>query len=348
MISSLEDLSNELIYEIFDYLDTFELFNIFSNLNQRFRNLLFHSNLPLKCYSSSSFQQSFENICLEIIKTNKHRILSFHLSNRTEFIQFFTLYTIDSSFNRLQSLTLHAIKFDETLLLLPTITILPQLFSLKISLDDTVNDAQKIYRLIFRLPVLKYNKLSARRIVLQDSILIFNVEQFSSIEQLVIDHPCTLHLLYSILFHTQKLSRLTCECLLDTDFYSLLENSLRIFNLTFCSIRTCYLTFDKFEIFIKKISSQLRVLHLTPYDDINYFDADRWERLISQFMPYLHTFQFKYSDAMLGGLKLKSYHMSIHRFTSSFWIEKRWSLDIQNDFNYWPSIETIYSIQSHK
>ncbi len=47
-ISCLENLSNELFYEIFDYLDGCDIYNAFSNLNIHFQNLIFCSSFPIK------------------------------------------------------------------------------------------------------------------------------------------------------------------------------------------------------------------------------------------------------------------------------------------------------------
>jgi hypothetical protein len=239
-------------------------------------------------------------------------------------------------------------KSKEIVAFLPNLTMLPCLFSLKISLNRTLDDPNDIYRLIFRLPRLKYNKISAGQLVLQDSISFAANEQISSIEQLVIDHPCTLSTLYDILLHTPNLRRLTCENLFQLSENLRTEISLRLFNLTHCKIRICNLKFDELEIFMKKFSAQLRVLHLAQTSDIVYLDADRWERLISQYMPYLHTFQFEYSDAAYSLFGYQLYHSAIHRFTSSFWIDKGWIFNIQIDLTHWPPIEIIYSIQTHK
>jgi hypothetical protein len=123
---------------------------------------------------------------------------------------------------------------------------------------------------------------------------------------------------------------------------------LRIFNLTHCLFRTDLLNFDEFEIFIRKISSQLRVLSFTPTAYIAYLDADRWERLISQHIPYLHTFQFDYSDALFGRSVYQPYRSVLHRFTSTFWIEKGWMFGMEMNLSHGLPNGIVYSIRPHK
>ncbi|CAF4291963.1 unnamed protein product, partial [Rotaria sp. Silwood2] len=344
-INCIENLSNELFYEIFDYLDGRDIFYAFSNLNIHFESLIMSSTLLLKIHDYASYKRSFEYDYQRIIIPNKHRIISLHLSNGSQFITCSKIHTIDSSFYRLESLILHGIKFNQIVSFLPSLTNLSHLFSLNIYLDDILNDYNTIYRLIFHLPMLKYNKLLAKKIVLQDSIPITSNEQLTSLEQLVINHPCTLESLYNILSYTSKLHRLTCEHLFLMNQNISREVPLTIFNLTYCSISQCYLKFDEFEMFIKQISSQLRTLRFKPCSDIFYLDADRWQQLILQYMPYLHTFQFKYHDGVSGHFRIQSYHSFINRFISPFWIERQWLLDIQIDLNHWPPIEIIFSIQ---
>ncbi|CAF3058682.1 unnamed protein product [Rotaria sp. Silwood2] len=47
-ITSIENLSNDLFYEIFDYLDGIDIFQAFSNLNYRFQELLNSSSILFK------------------------------------------------------------------------------------------------------------------------------------------------------------------------------------------------------------------------------------------------------------------------------------------------------------
>jgi len=49
-ITCIEDLSNEIFYEIFDYFDGGEIVKTFFNLNSRFEQLLYSSRLLIKTY----------------------------------------------------------------------------------------------------------------------------------------------------------------------------------------------------------------------------------------------------------------------------------------------------------
>ena len=45
--SFIENFSNEIFYEIFDYLDGYDIYKAFSNLNNRFENLLINPFIVL-------------------------------------------------------------------------------------------------------------------------------------------------------------------------------------------------------------------------------------------------------------------------------------------------------------
>ncbi len=48
LITSIENLSNELFYEIFEYLDGLDIYIAFSNLNYRFQQLVTSSSIRFK------------------------------------------------------------------------------------------------------------------------------------------------------------------------------------------------------------------------------------------------------------------------------------------------------------
>ncbi|CAF3714784.1 unnamed protein product [Rotaria socialis] len=347
-VTFIEHLSNELFYEIFDYLDGRDLLYAFSNLNLHFESLIMSSKFRLKFHHCTPHLELFEQDYQQIIVLNKHRIISLHLWTPSQLLTSVVLHPVNSSFSRLESLILHGIKFKQAISFLPGLTSLPGLSSLNIYLNDALSNSNAIYHLLFRLSNLKCSKLSARRYFSQDFIPNTSNQQTTSIKQLIIDHPCNLHGLYDILSFTPKIRRLKCENLFPKYENISKEIPLNIFNLTYCSISLCYLKFDEFEIFIKKISSQLRVLCFNPCSDISYLGADRWQRLITKHMPLLYTFQFKYHDAVVGYFEIQPYHLFINRFTSPFWIERQWLFNIEIDFNHWSPFEIIFSIQSNR
>ncbi|CAF5054351.1 unnamed protein product, partial [Rotaria sp. Silwood1] len=79
--SHFEDLANEIIYEIFEYLDVYHVYQGFFYLNIRFQNLLINTNLPIQINIPTMSKTNFELYHQNMIKPNKHRIDLLHLSN---------------------------------------------------------------------------------------------------------------------------------------------------------------------------------------------------------------------------------------------------------------------------
>ncbi|CAF3356061.1 unnamed protein product [Rotaria sp. Silwood2] len=161
-INCLENLSNELFYEIFDYLDGCELFNAFSNLNNRFRTLLNGSSrrLIINLRFHPETIKQYRSTC--IVSRNKDRIISLNLANFYCFNSSFTLFNINSSFSHLESLVLGKMKPNELKSLLINLISLPRLFSLIIHYDDDLKQINNIYQMIVKLPMLKQNVIYAK------------------------------------------------------------------------------------------------------------------------------------------------------------------------------------------
>jgi hypothetical protein len=124
-MTSMENFSNELFYEIFDYLDSCDIYQAFSNLNYRFQSLLNSSSLLFK----TTFHRSTPK---QMIHFNKNQILSIHFLSST-YKKLISSLNIDCLFTRLESLVFLSIEPDILISLLPKLIHLPRLFSLTIN-----------------------------------------------------------------------------------------------------------------------------------------------------------------------------------------------------------------------
>ena len=148
-------------------------------------------------------------------------------------------------------------------------------------------------------------------------------EKFSTIEYLVLNHSCTIRELISLLYHTPNLRFLICDEL-DGDNDILQKNiPLSLPNLIHLSFLRCTAEFNTLELFLKNISSHLRILKLRTMEMMEYLDLHRWRRLIKRHLPHLVEFHFTYEAFDYDTNYLASIFQSINRFTSKFWIGRQ-------------------------
>jgi len=262
-ITSIENLSNDFFYELFDYLDGYHIYESFSNLNYRFEQLLKSSYLLFKIKLDSLSDELYSDTFTQFILLNKHQMLSFHVSIPSEDELRFSLFPINSSFDHLESLVLNDVESTILCLILSNLTCLPRLFSLTINTWHTLQDLNDIYRLIFDLPKLKSIKLSAEYIDTSLSLPFALEKQMSTIEHLLIDHPCTLNELSALLSHTPQLRRLKFTDSNDSNStITTILPPIRLENLTNISFDVLFMTFDEFKMFIKNFECKLKVLHI--------------------------------------------------------------------------------------
>ncbi|CAF4431248.1 unnamed protein product, partial [Rotaria magnacalcarata] len=63
-----------------------------------------------------------------------------------------------------------------------------------------------------------------------------------------------------------------------------------------------------------------------------YLDANRWEELILTKLPQLAKFDFRYSAYFADDYDTPSYFGQPNQFISPFWLERRWILEIEVEF----------------
>ena len=146
-ITYFEDLSNDLFYEIFDYLDNYNIYQSFYGLNKRLKHLLLKSTYPIEINLSSISKLNFFKYYNQIIYPNKHRIKSF-LAN-----QIFTFRHTYYNYCQVQTLILENIQY----IFISVEFSLPKLSTLII---DEISYSDSIYNDIYSISSLNYCKLT--------------------------------------------------------------------------------------------------------------------------------------------------------------------------------------------
>jgi hypothetical protein len=347
-ISYLEDLSNEILYEIFEYIELHDLFQAFINLNNRFETLLNYSFLSLQVNLDTTTKINVRNYYTQLIIPNKHRIVWLYLTNRSDIIPGHCSFDIiDSSFNRLQSLVLDCVSHNKFISFLPILSSLSRLSSITLHINNSIADLSETYQLIFRLPFLKQTEVSAEGYSLIIPLPINNSEEYSRIKRLIVNHACNFQELIVLLSNTPLLTHLTCIKLTKPVEEVRQPIPIKMVHLTSIIFHMCDVQFEQLEVFIKILCKQIRILCINTSEDVTYLDATRWERLISQDMPYLHLFEFKYHEWHYQSIELMLFHHQFTQFTSLFWINRGYLFRITADIDYWPPIKVIYSIRSN-
>jgi hypothetical protein len=290
-VTSFEDFPNEVIYEMFEYLDASHIYQGFSNLNIRFQNLFKYLNVRIKINYSIFSKSTFQNYYTDFIRPIKHRIKTLHVSDPITIEYIFPITENIIIYSQLQTLFLDNIESEYLENLLNRLTVLSNLSSLTIHVGRGTNKIN-IYNLIFQLPVLKYCELS-----FEDNTplgpLPISTNISSPIEHLLIKDNYDLNEVDALLSYVPQLHRLSITTRYESFKFKPILILILLKNLAKISFTMNRLPLNDIEQFIKKHCHQIKLLHLsTNYTEINY-DVDISERLILPYLPQLKTFQFQ-------------------------------------------------------
>ena len=324
----MESLSNEIFCEIFEYLDGYEMLKAFSNLNHRFQILIHHPSIQLNLKHCNQDPLSIGNYYRQIIEPNRARLRSLHLICGQHSPRRFDYIMMDASFSRLESLRLDDMSLDKLMMYCFYSNFLPNLHSLNICTDVSKNSSAmgNILRMILSLPSLKRcivsNNMNFRRVMLNRLLPNAINSKPSTIEYLKIDKAVSLEILLSLLKDLPELRHL--------EYFSLprsIGNRFRcdlidLSHLKQISIDAAAISFDQCEALIEIIGRHVEIFKLLRDKDENYLDAERWERIITNYLPHLRVFDMKYVDTTLWEIKLID--PSFDLFHSQFWIERKW------------------------
>lgn len=276
--TNFQNLANEIIYEIFDFMDIYHIYQAFPHINQRFKKIIIDSTLPIK---------------INILSLPNAFIIDNILSS-AQFIQ---------TFSQLKKLILDNIEVKHAEDILNNAKSLPKLYSLIINIIDPVEDSNNVYRTIFRLPVLKYCKVSFQTECNINSFQMSNNE-YSPIEYLVIENDICFDVLDRLLSYIPELRHLKFCCL---DGYNSKRTQLyplRLNHLSNVSLELRYVRFNKFQQLMKDTFHQVQLLRIATEDDITYVDGNLWEELILSSMTNLRIFHMTHSNSLLYNDKI--------------------------------------------
>ncbi|CAF3770227.1 unnamed protein product [Rotaria sp. Silwood1] len=332
IVTCFEDLSNELLCEIFDYLAGYRLYEAFSNLNFRFEQLLHSSSVLLKTSFCIFNNDEIMNRFKQFMFANRHQIFSLQVTFILYDGYFFSSsFSFDSSFDRLESIVFKDIPPDALIPLLSNLSSLPHLFSLTIETSDIKEKINDIYRLIFVLPKLKYYRIFSSDSHHSITLPIAMNNQFSPIEYLVINHYCSLNELTCLLSYTPQLRHLTLhKTKSNNDSNITILPSIILDNLKSIYLDLYRTKYNELEIFMTtKIFSNLKSLCIFGSRDITFLYAYRWEQLILNYFPRLEKFYLIYNDYIDDEQNYPIYTERRNQFSSSFWIKRQWLFEVE-------------------
>ncbi|CAF1403982.1 unnamed protein product [Rotaria sordida] len=282
----LEDLANEILYEIFGYLNGYDIYKGFYNLNNRFQNLAINSNILTKINISTISKSNFEDYYHNILIPNQSQINFLRLSNPFVAEIIFSEPRLILNFIRLETIILDYVqeknfnKFFDYLICLTT------LHAITIFFVQDISSLDIIFSQIFRLSTLKYFKIEYQQLLSID----FTNYDSSSIEYLIIKGSFPFSAFHNLLCCLPKLQHLSINHF-DTHYGYQKRNkssSIQLKYLKHVSLKLNFVCFDEFEKIIKEFFHHIQILRLTTSCDEKYLDAKRWQQLILFHIPYLH------------------------------------------------------------
>lgn len=321
--SCLEDLSNEIFYEIFEYVDMYDIYQGFYHLNNRFKSLIIHLNLPMHI-NISAISISKYNDVRDIVSKNKNRISAIRLSNPFVAEVMFCPLNKILTFSRLRSLILEKITPEYLVKLCSRLSSLRNLRSLIISIGGYVDCLFSIFLRVSRLSKLKYFKITYE--TKPNKMLFSLVSGFlrCRIEYLIINGRYPFSEIRDLLRHLPQLRYLSIKTVVKEkySFEPNVSSPFQLKHLKFVSLELDSIRFDRLEKLIKQFFYYVKSLRLTTYYHEEYINAERWEQLIVSSMPYLQLFDFYHHGSV--NMDMLTFHNAIAQFDSSFWIDKQW------------------------
>lgn len=323
-MTQLESLANELLLEIFEYLDTTDLLRAVNKLNSRFDQLL------SQCFQFHQFnfqflsKENFDHIVQSHLPSLIEQITSLHLSNdETPYLceMFLSSNLTLDRFLRLRALSLYDVHSLQTLdRIIYQCRTLPHFTHLRIMKRNETKVHSNIIDLlnnIWRLPKLIYCNLNG--IIHTDETSLSNMFVISStIEHLFIENiQCNLTGLSHLLECTPNLQRFSATLYSYSQHDQCTSIANKMTEIRFCfggslkALEALLTTFPRLTR-LKLITSQV------------FLDGYMWKKLIMHSLPNIQILQLKMElnfQQRFDDIE-EIVDELLESFRTSFWIEE--------------------------
>ncbi|CAF1534124.1 unnamed protein product [Rotaria magnacalcarata] len=288
--SMLEQLPNELLIYVFEFLSHCDLYYTMYNLNSRL-NKLCHT---LKLYLDLDWtKSSFDDFCSSS-RPLRSQVYSLRLSDKFDRLTFVHRFTDISIFTNLRALTITDASSENLDKVVSKLHLLRHLFYLNIS--RAVIQSIYITTTLFSLQSLKY------LILYSVEPIVFNfshddIHPLTVLEYLEINGCHVVEFLELLKYVGPNLNRMKIRINYTSDqnlesIYGQIIGNLRCVSLSHLHMSFNYLSFTNFQLVVK-LFPNLRHLTLSTFnDDLDFVSAAIWHRFISTQLLKLEKFQF--------------------------------------------------------
>ncbi|CAF3357553.1 unnamed protein product [Rotaria socialis] len=286
----LEQLPNELLIYVFEFLSHCDLYHAMYNLNSRL-NKLCHT---LKLYLDlDGIKSAFDDFCSSP-RPLRSQIYSLRLSDRLDRLTLVHQFTDIGIFTNLRALTITDASSENLDKVVSKLHLLRHLFYLNIS--RAAIQSVYITTALFSLQSLKYLILYS----VEPIIFNFNhadIHPLTALEYLEIDGCHVVEFLELLKYVGPNLNRMKIgiHYTNDQDLESIdgqIIDNHRCASLSHLHMSFNYLSLTNFQLVVK-LFPNLRHLTLSTFnDDLNFVSAAIWHRFISTYLLKLEKFQF--------------------------------------------------------
>ncbi|CAF4156678.1 unnamed protein product, partial [Rotaria sordida] len=216
--SVFEDMSNEIFYEIFEYLGNYHVFEAFFKVNTRFQTLLLDLTIPIKLEIPTICTANLKRYYKNKIIPNKHRINVLHLPDPFIVDMLATPPHLLSTYSGLEILVLDNIGVKSFNEILNNLYMLSNLHTLIIKPGDCGKSLNIFLLKIFNILKLKHLKSEYKFKFYQSPLLYYRDEHHYSTIQLVINAYVPYGSFYSLITNFPELHSLGFEGMSKTIF----------------------------------------------------------------------------------------------------------------------------------